>query len=1114
MTDIAVLGLEVRSDGVVVASNRLQQLTREGRNAENSTSKLSSATSALTGYLKAAAAAFGLYKLAEYAKESALLAARYQTLGVVMNTVGATAGYTNAQMAGFEKTLQKQGIAMVESRQVLTQMAQAHLDLGKASELARVAQDAATIGGINSSEAFERMVSGIQKGETEILKTIGINVNFEQSYNKMALTLGKSRDALTENEKSAARMNSVLERGKDIAGVYEAAMGTAGKQLTSMKRYIDNLKVTAGSVFNDILIVGVQAFTGVLKEANTEAEKLQQQNKLAEWGQRIVEVMAVVADGVTIVVKSIYSLVSIGVAGFTQLYHAAESFSFALIGDFKGAKESFNEMLADGSAWFDMMKDTWSNPTMYQDAAKAMYAQREANKEAEAAKAKQLEQQRLYVGEIERAKQLEEDARLKELAGKKKSNELTQEQIAEQQSLNALLQRENELREISKLKNDQFVIIQQQIDIEKAQGLDQQAFEHQKILDLEKAKFEYQQKMIEYQSQLNTATEEEGAIIQRNMQLLEQMTAASMQAIQSRQYQMQAAASSAGSGGGYGSSWGYDGNGNLVNPSSRMGSSSSGGVDGSGFTGVRNGRAFYGGMDTSSAWFLGGAGQAAMYARNKSTIEGLNVLAAAMLEAEEKARAAAAAEAERVESLRKAQIALNDDITVREYLIDGLNDEAERYKMEVSQRNELIAAQEAGLDTTRLVAVQQAEYNKLLKDQELRKVIEDTQDFFDTVNDSLREMARAGESLVDSLTRAAQSLREASDNLLIGATSTLSPEQQYEQSRTQLAEMVQAAMSSGDATMFAQIPSLIATFLEQSQGYNASGEQYALDFAWAQDLLDASATAAEIAAANAEDVITAAEQQQITLDAIQEALTTGNTAALPLLLAELSSDNGALASAMAATTAALGTQGAIATGLTGLNTTTGQIPTSVDNSTTSLAAWLAMVNQSTGTVSTGVNGIITAVNPIATNTGNTASRLSNGTSTADWLSAIRSNSGKLKSSSTHVMVLAGNTYEDTTYTYYKKGGIANDPTGHSIFGEAGPEAAVPLPDGRTIPVTLYGAADNRDSETVEELKKANAELRAAVRVLQSGFSQLVENTGRQARSLNGIENKARLAANQ
>ena len=38
-------------------------------------------------------------------------------------------------------------------------------------------------------------------------------------------------------------------------------------------------------------------------------------------------------------------------------------------------------------------------------------------------------------------------------------------------------------------------------------------------------------------------------------------------------------------------------------------------------------------------------------------------------------------------------------------------------------------------------------------------------------------------------------------------------------------------------------------------------------------------------------------------------------------------------------------------------------------------------------------------------------------------------------------------------TGFSKGGIANKP---SIFGEKGPEAAVPLPDGRTIPVKLTG----------------------------------------------------------
>jgi hypothetical protein len=37
---------------------------------------------------------------------------------------------------------------------------------------------------------------------------------------------------------------------------------------------------------------------------------------------------------------------------------------------------------------------------------------------------------------------------------------------------------------------------------------------------------------------------------------------------------------------------------------------------------------------------------------------------------------------------------------------------------------------------------------------------------------------------------------------------------------------------------------------------------------------------------------------------------------------------------------------------------------------------------------------------------------------------------------------------------FAKGGVSNQP---AIFAEAGPEAAVPLPDGRRIPVDLRGA---------------------------------------------------------
>src|SRR5690606_18402017 len=47
---------------------------------------------------------------------------------------------------------------------------------------------------------------------------------------------------------------------------------------------------------------------------------------------------------------------------------------------------------------------------------------------------------------------------------------------------------------------------------------------------------------------------------------------------------------------------------------------------------------------------------------------------------------------------------------------------------------------------------------------------------------------------------------------------------------------------------------------------------------------------------------------------------------------------------------------------------------------------------------------------------------------------------------------------------YARGGIARSP---SIFGEAGPEAAVPLPDGRSIPVDLRSPPMNIKVEVID-----------------------------------------------
>ena len=256
----------------------------------------SAASGRLTGALQLLAAGFALLKIADYIKESTLLAARYETLGVVMEVVGRNAGYTKTQMITATDAIARQGITMVESRESAVKLVQAHVDLKNATVLARIAQDAAVIGHLNSSDAFDRLVNGISRGNVLILRNIGINVNLQTAYRQMADELGKTTKELSENERVQARLNAVIERGSDIAGTYEAAMGTAGKQLTSMQRYTQDLKTTIGETFTEALTVVVMGWTAHLKDANGQVSELARNGELHDWGVSLTKVLVGVAD--------------------------------------------------------------------------------------------------------------------------------------------------------------------------------------------------------------------------------------------------------------------------------------------------------------------------------------------------------------------------------------------------------------------------------------------------------------------------------------------------------------------------------------------------------------------------------------------------------------------------------------------------------------------------------------------------------------------------------------------------------------------------------------------------------------------------------------------------
>lgn len=231
-----------------------------------------------------------LRKIPDTIRESTMLATRVETLGVVLEVVGRNAGYSKAEMEGYALGVKKMGITTQESMQSVTRMTQAHIDLADSQNLARIAQDAAVIGNTNSSDALGRMIHGIQTGQTEVLRTIGINVQFEQGYAKLAKQLDKTTEALTMDEKMQARVNLVMEQGKNIAGAYEASMGTAGKMLSSMARLIEDSMLGFGEIFRPTFAsITKEIYASMVDLERWFAEK-KASGEIKKWGDSLLAV--------------------------------------------------------------------------------------------------------------------------------------------------------------------------------------------------------------------------------------------------------------------------------------------------------------------------------------------------------------------------------------------------------------------------------------------------------------------------------------------------------------------------------------------------------------------------------------------------------------------------------------------------------------------------------------------------------------------------------------------------------------------------------------------------------------------------------------------------------
>lgn len=234
---------------------------------------LTSNVGKLIGAFTALAVAYGL-------KESADYAARTETLGITMNVVAKNAGYGAEEISKYEKEVKGLGITTQGTREAITQMIQAGLEIGPKAEgqvsqvakLARAAQDLAVVTGENSSVTLTKLITNIAQLDTVGLRYMGLTVNVEAAEQQFALSIGKTVDQLTQKQKAQVVMNESLKQAEKLNGAYEASMDSVGKKVQSLKRYQEELANDIGSKLLPAYGALVDAATNFLKEADKTAQ--------------------------------------------------------------------------------------------------------------------------------------------------------------------------------------------------------------------------------------------------------------------------------------------------------------------------------------------------------------------------------------------------------------------------------------------------------------------------------------------------------------------------------------------------------------------------------------------------------------------------------------------------------------------------------------------------------------------------------------------------------------------------------------------------------------------------------------------------------------------------
>lgn len=258
---------------LLLANNQyLAKLTESQNKTKEFASKASQSMTRSFTAIKGSIAAMVGSQAVQYIREFANEAGKYDTIRRSYENLTASYGVNSQKLVqamqdSAQGTLSQQN-AMKSASNAMQLMGEDVIKM--LPRMTQIAKAAARSNGVEVSQMMDDIVTAAGRRSTMILDNLGISsVTAGQKQEEYARKLGKTRDTLTEAEKSAAFFYAITEAGGEIVARAGDTTLTLGEQTQALNARYDDFKA---AIF-DKVIPSLMQVTGGMNETTSSFEE-------------------------------------------------------------------------------------------------------------------------------------------------------------------------------------------------------------------------------------------------------------------------------------------------------------------------------------------------------------------------------------------------------------------------------------------------------------------------------------------------------------------------------------------------------------------------------------------------------------------------------------------------------------------------------------------------------------------------------------------------------------------------------------------------------------------------------------------------------------------------